>query len=125
MERGDRSKTEISKMFGVPLSTLSGWIKDADAIKEGYFKFSPGRYSMRKGNNHELEAVLFKWCMEMFEQNVELSGPIILEKARSIVDQFEPKDYKLTSGWLERFKERHGISFKRGTNPASMVDPYS
>ena len=116
VERGERSKTEIARMFSVPLSTLSGWIKEAESIKDGYVRFAPSRCTMRKGNFQALEAELFKWCTEMLDQNVQLSGPLVLEKARSLVDQLETRDCKLSTGWLERFKERHGISFKR--NPA-------
>lgn len=114
VETGEISKTEVARRFNVPLSTLSGWLKEAASIKEGYIKFGPGRCTMRKGNFQELEAELFKWCVQMLEQNVQLNGPFILEKARSLAVELETgNDLKLNSSWLDRFKERHGLKYKK------------
>ena len=46
-EKGQKSKTEIAELYGVPRNTLSGWIKNADSIKKGYAKFGPKRRNMR------------------------------------------------------------------------------
>jgi hypothetical protein len=35
-------------MFDVPKNTLSGWIKKAETIKEGFTKYGPKRRNMRQ-----------------------------------------------------------------------------
>ena len=39
-----------------------------------------------------------------------ISGPLICEKALQFNEQLTgPKDFKVSSGWLNNFKSRHGI----------------
>ena len=121
LEKGELSKSEIAKTHNIALSTLSGWIKDSESIKAAYGKFGPGRCTRRKGNYQELEDELLKWCKNMFDKSIQLSGPIVLERAQQLVIQLEIKDCKLSSGWLERFKERHGIKFKKPQGSSSVL----
>ena len=111
-EKGQKSKTEIARMFDIPKNTLSGWLKKADSIKEGFAKFGPKRCNMRQGNYEDLETALLCWFREARNQNVPISGPIMLEKAKFFADQLGIDDFKQSTGWLERFKDRHQISFK-------------
>lgn len=39
VEKDQESKSEVTRMFTVPKNTLSGWLKKAESIKEGYAKF--------------------------------------------------------------------------------------
>ena len=112
-EKGERRKSEIAKMFNVPHNTLSSWIRMADSIKEGMSKYDPNRCKMRSGTFAELESELFQWCCAVREQNVQLNGPIILEKAKDLAEQMGLKDCNISTSWLERFKERHRIMFKK------------
>ena len=43
VEKGHKSKLEIAQLLKVPKSTLSGWVRKADDIKEGYSKFGHKR----------------------------------------------------------------------------------
>ena len=113
LEKGNKSKTEIAKMFDVPLNTLSGWIKHADSIKDGHGRFGPKRLSLKQGTFKELEQELSKWCRSVLDQNKPLSRPMILEKARALKDQLKLKNCGLSTGWFERFKGRHGITFPK------------
>ena len=113
MEKGNRTKSELARMFNVPQSTFFSWVRNADSIKQGLAKYDPKRSRMRAGTFAELEGELYKWCCTQRDVNIQLSGSLILEKAKEIVDRLNLKKCKLSPGWLERFKERHGISFKK------------
>lgn len=125
VEKGQKSKTEIAKMFNIPKNTLSGWIKKSESIKEGYEKFGPKRKLMRSGNFEELESVLLKWFVTMRDRDVAISGPLLLEKANQFAEQLEIHEFKQSNGWLDRFKERHGISFKKICGESKSVDSES
>ncbi|GFN97024.1 tigger transposable element-derived protein 4 [Plakobranchus ocellatus] len=43
---------------------------------------------------------------------VPISGPILFEKGEQLAQEFGHTDCKLSRGWLDRFKLRHGIVFK-------------
>ena len=56
----------------------------------------------------------FKNAREAREQNVAVSGEIMREKAKYFATKLGISDleFDCSSGWLERFKVRHDISFK-------------
>ena len=47
-----------------------------------------------------------------------MSGPILLAKA----EEFEIENFKASTGWLECFKERNGITFKKVCGKAKSVN---
>ena len=53
------------------------------------------------------------WFREARGRDVALTGPILLEKAKCIADQLGVEGFRQSTGWLERFKERHGIIFRK------------
>ena len=46
VEMGQKSETGIAKMFNVPKNSLSGCVKKAESIKEGFEKFGPKRINL-------------------------------------------------------------------------------
>ena len=44
------------------------------------------------------------------ERQVSTDGPLIQEFATKVVDKLGYADFKASSGWLTRFKERHNLS---------------
>ena len=125
VEKGQKTKTEIAKMFNIPKNTLTGWVKKADTIKEGYAKFGPKRRVMRLGQFDDLETALLKWFSAMRDRNIPLSGPLLLQKAKDFAEQLRITTFKQSTGWLDRFKERHGITFKAVCGEAKSVDTRS
>ena len=114
VEKGELSKTEIAKKHKLAQSTLTGWVKDSESIKAARGKFISGRRKRaRKGNFHELEVELAKWCNNMLDKDVQLSGPIVRERVQQLALKLGVKDCKPSGAWLDRFKERHGIKFKK------------
>ena len=93
VEKGQKSKTEIAKMFNVPKNTLSGWVKKAESIKKGFEKFGPKRRNMRNGEFEDLEKVLLKWFKQMRDRDIPISGPLLLEKAKYFADSLEINDF--------------------------------
>ena len=65
--------------------------------------------------------MVFKWR----EQNVLVSGPILLAKAEEFAKKPEVEKFKASTGWLELFKERNGITFKKVCGEAKSVDTAS
>ena len=81
VEKGQKSKSAIAKEFNIPASTLSTWLKNATSIKESYHKFGPKRKNSKVGSFDDVENAIFKWFSNVREQNVPVSGPILLAKA--------------------------------------------
>ena len=125
VEKGQRPKSAIAKQFNVPASTLSTWLKNADSIKESYLKFGPKRKNAKIGTFDDVENAILKWFSNVRDQNVPVSGPILLAKAAEFARKLNIENFKASSGWLERFKERNGITFKKVCGEAKSVDTTS
>ena len=49
----------------------------------------------------------------MRAKNAVLSGPLVLEKAAQFAVSLGVDNFSASSGWLERFKHQHNITFAR------------
>ena len=124
-EKGTRSKTEIARQFNVPASKLSTWIKNKETIKDGYQKFGPKRKSMKVGAHDELEEVLITWFEATRSNNIPVLGPLLQAKAEELSQKMNIHGFHASNGWLDRFKERHGVSFKKVCGESNSVNTAS
>nr|XP_006817586.1 PREDICTED: tigger transposable element-derived protein 4-like [Saccoglossus kowalevskii] len=53
--------------------------------------------------------------------NVPISGPILQAKVEDLGQKMNHVEFKASNGWLERFKSRHGITFKSMCGEAASV----
>ncbi|VVC40097.1 Zinc finger C2H2-type,Homeobox domain-like,HTH CenpB-type DNA-binding domain [Cinara cedri] len=44
--------------------------------------------------------------------NFHVSGPLLQEKARKVANEISLENFKVSNGWLQKFRERRNISFK-------------
>ena len=51
-----------------------------------------------------------------------ISGPILQTKAEKLAAELGFDDFKCSTGWLSRFKERHNIVFKTVSGESAVVD---
>lgn len=112
VSKGIITKTQVAEKFGIPKSTLSTIIKNADKINVaaacGSFQHKMKR--MRTAVYEDVEVILLEWFNHMRSANVPLSGPLIKEKACEIASDFGIENFNCSSGWLWRFQQRHHIS---------------
>lgn len=66
---------------------------------------------MRTAAYKDTEEAVLQWFKTARDQNVPVSGPLLIAKVQEFASQLGD-DFKCTAGWLERFKERHSITFK-------------
>ena len=55
-------------------------------------------------------------------QNIPLSGPILMSKSEELAKKLGDNDFKSNSGWLDRFKARHGIVCWAISGESAVVD---
>lgn len=115
IDKGEMLK-KISEEFGVGTSTVSDWKKNRKEIEDFCFKMISkdsleGRGTIKKAKNEQLDDALFIWFSEQRERGMPLSGPILQEKALLLNKSTPNGDPTFTAslGWLERWKNRHGI----------------
>lgn len=124
VERGQNSKTEIAKKYGIKKSTLSTYIKNKDAIFAAHEKenIEPSRKRLRTSAHPNVEDAVISWIKHVRSRNLPLSGPIIAAKARDFAMQMGIEDFSASEGWLTRLKARHGLTFKSVCGERATVD---
>jgi len=57
--------------------------------------------------------VLFTWYQQVRASNIPIDGTTLREKAEIIAAQLNIDNFSASSGWVSRFKDRHGLIFKK------------
>ena len=68
---------------------------------------------MRQFAHEDLEEVLFVWFSQTRTINIPISGPTLKMKAKELTPKLGHCGFSCSTGWLERFKSKHGIVFKK------------
>ncbi|XP_062606705.1 tigger transposable element-derived protein 6-like [Saccostrea cucullata] len=76
---------------------------------------------MRTATYKDTDQAVLQWFKTARDQNVPVSGPLLIAKAQEFASQLGD-EFKCTTGWLERFKERHNITFKRVCGESKAVN---
>lgn len=113
VEKGLKTKSSIAKEFGIPLNTLSTYLKNRDTILSKLATSGrKGRKRARGPDYPDIDECVLKWFQQSCEKKVALSGLLIKAKAEEFALQLEKHNFKASNGWLDGFKERNGICFK-------------
>lgn len=119
---GKRKKKDIAADFNIPCSTLSTILKNKEEIQQSAIE---GNLKCRRKRNAELKDVeecMIKWFKQCREKNITLGGPLMREKAEQFARSLGHIDFKASNGWLENFKKRHNISFKKVCGESGAVN---
>lgn len=105
------SLVKTAMEFDIGKSTVHDILKHKqklrDFVAERERESGCSRKKMRMSDDSALDKAVYFW----FIQNLKV-GPLIMEKARmlhKVIYQDVPEDtFKASTGWLHRFKQRHG-----------------
>ncbi|XP_064477290.1 tigger transposable element-derived protein 6-like [Ornithodoros turicata] len=116
-------KTLVTK-YGLSQPTVSTIIRNRDKILASATLdgASGKRKRMWGAALPDVEAALYKWFLEVCGRNIPVSGAVLTAKAKQLAFLMEHKGFSPGNGWLHRFKERHGIRFKKIVGEAASAD---
>ena len=64
-----------------------------------------------------------EWLQITLSCNTIIDENVLKEKTRIFSERMDVKiDFKSSNGWFEKFKERHGLSFKRLCGESAEVE---
>jgi hypothetical protein len=71
-----------------------------------------------------IDQLVFEWFIIQRSKHIPISGPVLQEKARQFADQlgYSPNTFKGSNGWLDRFRNRHAISFRTISGESAFID---
>ena len=70
----------------------------------------------------DLEKSILDWFSQCRQNNINISGTILREKAEKFAKELGHQTFKASSGWLEKFKKRHGIMFRTICGESATVN---
>lgn len=111
----------IKKQFKLDISTASA--RRISQAPLDAFDGPEGRKKQRRVRFPEFEAAMLKFYA-VNDGKAIMTDALLLEEARSIRSslQIPEKDLKISNGWLEKFKLRHGIKQHVMHGESSSVD---
>lgn len=109
------SKKQMSLQYGIGESTVRDIFKQKDKLMQ-FASTSDNSSSMKKRKTmktstyEELDAALLEWVSQVRSEGTPISGPIVAAKAKQFFEMLGLEGtFDASSGWLTRFKQRHGI----------------
>lgn len=113
LEKGVK-QVEICKQMGISQAQVSRINAKKDVIRQSIeANANSQRKRVRTGKDAEVEKALVEWFKNARQRDIPLSGPILEEKAKHLATQMDKPDFTPTNGWLERWKARNNIVYKK------------
>ena len=104
--------------------TVSSWLKNKDNIIEQYQSSSTQTFckKVKNAQHLEIDKALLEWFQNLRGNKIKINGPIMMAKADEFAAYFNI-NFKCNPGWLQRFKNRHNISWQgKEHGEAASVD---
>lgn len=118
VETGNRKKSDIAKEFGIPANTLSTIIKN----KAKYENQSSLSKRIKGPEFKDVDECVLQWFRKCRDTNLPISGPLIQEKATEFAAKLGKPNFRASNGWLQNFKRRNEVGFKKITGESADVD---
>jgi hypothetical protein len=59
--------------------------------------------------NDEINEVVWEWFTNARSKNIHISGPMVQSEALAVAKSLVNYQFRVYTGWLDSFKERHSI----------------
>lgn len=118
----NKKQKDIAKDLGLAASTLRTIVQNRRDIEEVASQGSCKRQKIKHGKFDDLEKILLEWFHEARSSNLPINGNILTEKAHEIARKLNLGDFTGSCGWLDRFKTRHGIIYRKICGESESVN---
>ncbi|XP_011505646.1 PREDICTED: tigger transposable element-derived protein 2 [Ceratosolen solmsi marchali] len=119
--RFGRSKAEVRKEYGIGESTLRRWVHDEQKIRDALHDENSSRKKLRNEDNPYVGEALIAWYNRCKQQNVQLSGLMLREKALELNNLLSGKEnFAASNDWFSNWKKKYGLpdfTFKEEKKP--------
>ncbi|KAL3227102.1 hypothetical protein MRX96_024281 [Rhipicephalus microplus] len=114
----------LVKKYELAQSTISTILKAGSTalLKAGTSGHADERKRVREPLYADVEEALYQWFLSIRAQNVPISGPILATKVLNLAFLLGRPNFEPDGGWIQRFKERHGIVYKNVVGEAAFLD---
>jgi len=113
----------IAKQLEISRTTLSNLLKNEEQLRKK-FENNPNnpRKRYRHGKNPLVEEAMKRWYTVVEDRGVPMNGHILGEKAQHFAKELGCDDFKVTDGWLSRWKTRNNIKLNKSKEERENED---
>jgi kinesin family protein 6/9 len=112
------SQRKLADKYKISKTAVGDMLKNRQLLKE-QFEFNSNTKRKRFKTNSKFAQVnelVWQWYKVSRENGVQMSGPMIQEKALQVAQNLQAKNFKGSNGWLHSWKSRYNVtSFKDDT----------
>lgn len=123
------AKETLSLTYVPNQSTISRIFRDSEKLKSMPISQNLNMKKARTAVAPRLEDALYRWMCTQNNNGILLNGDIIkmygkqlLEKTNEVLPESEKIQLTFSKGWIERFKRRYGLRFRRVHGEAASAD---
>ena len=118
------SQRKLAERFNVSKTQIQSTLKSKEEILE--LKSSNANLEMKRiktiKSYGDINKLTYRWFLEAVNRRIEVSGPMIQEKARIFAKDLNQDKFTASNGWLQSFVKRNGIVFGKLCGEAGDVN---
>ena len=110
-EKNNLSARKIAEHFGVGRTQIDGILKRKAEVLADYDNNQPSdrKRQIKLTGNEDINTLVWKWFQDATARRINVSGPLIKEKALKFAEDLGIASLKASNGWLDSFRHRHNI----------------
>lgn len=113
-----KSQRELADRYNISKTAVGEMIRNKEILKS-YYEINANTKRKRFSTNSkfgDINEVVWQWFKTARQNGVQMSGPMIQEKALQVAQELHVADFKGSNGWLHSWKSRYNVtSFKDGS----------
>ncbi|XP_069168380.1 tigger transposable element-derived protein 7-like [Procambarus clarkii] len=128
IEKAERgySVTRLAQEFNIGKATVCDIKKQKDNIRKFVAQSQThaigNRKTLKPAKYTDLDSAVFKWFTQHRAKGIAVSVDSIRNAAERLAEKLNIDNFKASTGWVCRFKERHGIINKKICGEALSAD---
>ena len=121
-----KSLRELARIFGIGRTQVLHIIQRSEEIKAAATSLTnlDRKRLTDYGLNSEINERMKEWCHDKISRGISLTGPQIQKQALLVAAELGNTEFKASSGWLDRFKNRNGMTQRNSSRDYVPVDQY-
>lgn len=115
-------KVDVSREFDLAYSSLISIWANREKILNTFAQNGSKLKRIRKPLRKDLDEALYSWYVQQKNNNKPVNGRLLRNKAKALAKQAGHTDFLCSTGWLDRFKIRHDIAFRRICDKSNSIN---
>jgi hypothetical protein len=117
-----KEKADVCREFGLVNSMTQTMWKNITKIICAFQQNGSRIKRLLKPKRSDVDEALLKWLKQQRSDNVPMNGPLLIIKAEEFTKKLSGGEFVCTTGWIDRFKLLHNISFGKVSGEACGVN---